>query len=153
MKPIWPDIEHRTTDFEYNGETWSKIELLSYVRIKSLEDGKWYLARLFQREEVKKSEIFAGRLLQIAVHFNFTAYRYLLFGIVGTLNVTDPTQPESGEYMFTLDEDQYSEHGRFYANDHLMFPKGPEPPPAYGVTPEVHKEFLQLHAEFLAKLK
>jgi hypothetical protein len=105
-KTIFPDISI------YQKHDAAPHEIKTYLRIKS-RSGKWYL-QLFWRTQEKP---FTPKDV---VRFVAEIYRGLLFTEVPEKsNVIDFL----GEAAFTLDENQYSEHGRYYATDHQLFPK------------------------------
>ena len=110
--------------------------LSTHVRIKNLEDGKWYLKYLTYHFDKDYPSGFS--------RFTSDCYRDILFGIVGSLEFLNE---DDGLPVFTLDELQYSEHGVWYVKDGLMWTKSQ--PPKFSVKYKLPyaDEFLEIYKE------
>lgn len=105
-KPIYPKL-----NFIEDGE---RLTIETYVRLKNYKDNKWYFKHLSRTYSVDLEKHFC------VCYFVAEIYREFLFGVIGNCGIADPS---NGKIMFELDQDQYSEHGRWYINDDTMFSK------------------------------
>lgn len=130
---IYPNIQKLPDTLE------GHFFLETYLRKKNYENGKWYYFLITTREYKDEGD----NLINAYADINYRCYLAALFGIVGPL----PLKGRGGKNLWTLCEDQYSEHVRLYLTNGLGFPKTMHPSKFPFYSPEINAELLSIWKE------